>query len=508
MSPSVYPVLYQLPARIWLEELGRKLGGSSGRCATLNQVPDRVLQEWTVKGIEWLWLMGVWQTGEAGRQISLSHSEGRQDYSRMLPDFRDEDVVGSPFAIQEYVVHRDFGGDAALARFRARLAAQGIKLMLDFVPNHTAVDHRWTTSHPEFYVHGSAEDLAREPGNFFRLSTPAGMHVIAFGREPFFSAWVDTLQLNFRHKGLRRAMQEELLEIAERCDGVRCDMAMLTLPDVIERTWGEKSRPMDGSPPVDEPFWPEAIAMVKEQFPACVFLAEVYWDLEWTLMQQGFEYTYDKRLYDRLRALDAGAVRGHLWAADDFQRRSVRFLENHDEQRAAAAFPQGMHQAAAIVTMLVPGMRFFQEGQLEGRGQRWNVHLRRRAEEQVDAALRDFYARLLEILQLPQLRRGSWRLLDWRPAWSGNPTCEKYIVCWWSPPADAAQLPPIMVAVNFGPTQGQCIVPWPTGIGERRLRLCDLMQPIEYERELADLGRYGLYLDLPAFGYHVFEVRS
>src|SRR5258708_6478711 len=201
-------------------------------------------------------------------------------------------------------------------------------------------------------MQGGGEGRGGEPRNYYPLPSIAGTNVVAHGREPNFSAWVDTLQLNYRHLGLRRAMQEELLEIAERCDGVRCDMAMLLLPHVVERTWGDKSRPMDGSPPVDTPFWPQALPMGKDAHPDFIFLAEEYWDLEWTSMQQGFAYTYDKRMYDRLRALDAGAVRGHLWAADDFQRRSVRFLENHDEPRAAAAFPPGAHQAAALLTML------------------------------------------------------------------------------------------------------------------------------------------------------------
>src|SRR5262249_35078435 len=156
------------------------------------------------------------------------------------------------------------------------------------------------------------------------------------------------------------------VRVTELCDGVRCDMAMLLLPDVFQRTWGNRSLPPGGVAPVDTPFWPEAIMAVRQRQPRCVFLAEVYWDLEWTLQQQGFDYTYDKRLYDRLHVRDAEGVRGHLWADLEFQRKSTRFLENHDEPRAAGAFPPQVHRAAATVAFLVPGMRFFHEGQLEG----------------------------------------------------------------------------------------------------------------------------------------------
>ena len=86
-------------------------------------------------------------------------------------------------------------------------------------------------------------------------------------------------------------MARELERIATMCDGVRCDMAMLILPDVFERTWGRRP----------EPFWPRTIERVRKAAPSFLFMAEVYWDLEWELQQQGFNYTYDKRLYDRLR---------------------------------------------------------------------------------------------------------------------------------------------------------------------------------------------------------------
>ena len=152
-------------------------------------------------------------------------------------------------------------------------------------------------------------------------------------------------------------MIAELGKISGQCDGVRCDMAMLILPEVFERTWGRRP----------EPFWPKAIASVRRQHPEFLFMAEVYWDLEWTMQQQGFDYAYDKRLYDRLREGHPQAVRGHLLAGLDYQNRLARFLENHDEPRAAATFPPGVHEAAAVVTYLAPGLRFFHQGQFEGR---------------------------------------------------------------------------------------------------------------------------------------------
>jgi hypothetical protein len=104
-------------------------------------------------------------------------------------------------------------------------------------------------------------------------------------------------------------------------------------------------------------------------------MAEVYWDLEWTLQQQGFDYAYDKRLHDRLREGRARPVCEHFHAGLDYQDKLARFLENHDEPRAAAAFPREVHEAAAVITFLSPGLRFFHEGQFRGRKKRISPHL-------------------------------------------------------------------------------------------------------------------------------------
>jgi hypothetical protein len=493
-----YPSLYQINTRIWLNEYSALRGK---RC-TLADVPDSVLDAVAARGFDWIWLLGVWQTGPAGRQVSLTNPDWRSDYTRVLPDWHDDDVVGSMFAIQDYRVHSAYGGDEALAQLRRRLEQRGLKLMLDFVPNHTALDHPWTRECPQFYIGGDEGDLAHEPGNFCRVETLHGPRVLAHGRDPYFPGWVDTLQLNYRHPGMQKAMLGELTRIAGQCDGVRCDMAMLLLPEVIARTWGQRSQPPNGVRPVDDCFWPGAIAEVKRQYPAFVFMAEVYWDLEWTLQQQGFDYTYDKRLYDRLHLQEGEAVHGHLGATLEFQTKSVRFLENHDEPRAAVAFPAGVHEAAAVIAHLVPGMHFFHEGELEGRTVRTSLHLGRRAVEPVDAKLQRFYAALLEILKRPEVRDGTWRLLACRPTGGGNYIAPKVQAFLWEQGQKR-----LLVAVNYGSLAGWCNVELPLGdLRGKTWRLRDLLGPHQYERNGDDLAQNGLYLDLAAWANHAFDL--
>jgi hypothetical protein len=495
-----HPALYQINTRAWLHERGTALG----RPASLDDIPDTELDRIAAEGFDWVWPLGVWQTGEAGRQVSLHEPSWRHEYSEVLPDFTDADVCGSPFAVRDYVVSRDFGGPRELARLRERLAARGVGLVLDFVPNHTGLDHPWVRTHPEFYVAGTDEDQAREPGNYARVETRDGARVLAHGRDPYFPGWPDTLQLNYRHPGLRAAMLDVLHGIAAQCDGVRCDMAMLVLPDIVQRTWGARSCPGDGSAPVDASFWSGAIAAVRERHPEFVFIAEAYWDLEWRLQQEGFDHTYDKRLYDRLRAEDASAVLGHLRADAEYQRRSMRFLENHDEPRAAATFAPGVHEAAAVVGLLLPGLRLIHDGQVTGRRLRASNHLRRRTPEPIDRELEAFYHRLLACMQRPEVRDGHWELLRPTPAWDGNPTWQQFIAYRWNGPEGR-----LVVAVNYGAQRGQCYVPLADGSLRRdsTVRLHDLLHArATYERPGAELAQRGLYLDVPAWRSHVFEV--
>jgi glycosidase len=213
-----------------------ELSAGLGRRATLDDLPDSDLDRLAGAGFDWVWLLGVWQTGAAGRQVSLSNGEWQREFRELLPDLQEADICGSCFAVREYTVHVDFGGTAALDRLRERLHRRGLRLLLDFVPNHTAPDNPWVREHPEYYVHGTEEQLGREPQNYCRVDLPGGSRVLAYGRDPYFSGWPDTLQLNYAEPRVQAAMAAELRHIAGLCDGVHCDMAMLVLPDVFERT--------------------------------------------------------------------------------------------------------------------------------------------------------------------------------------------------------------------------------------------------------------------------------
>jgi hypothetical protein len=367
--------------------------------------------------------------------------------------------------------------------------------MLDFVPNHMGPDHPWVETHPEYFVSGTENDLAQNPQNYKRVTIKGEDLVLAHGRDPYFAGWPDTVQLDYSNPATVSAMTGELLRIAGQCDGVRCDMAMLVLPEVFERTWGRRA----------QPFWPVVTAAVREKHPDFCFMAEVYWDMEWTLQQQGFDYAYDKRLYDRLCEGHARSVREHFLAEPDYQDRLARFLENHDEPRAAATFLPKNHEAAAVITFLSPGLRFFHQGQFEGRLKRISPHLVRAPGETPDATLQKFYGRLLSVLKKPVFRDGSWQLLACTAAWEGNGSWDSFLAFAWTG-TDGTR---VLVAVNYAPHAGQCYIPLPFDeLPGGQLRLLDLMGNAVYDRSGNELHTRGLYLDLEPWQYHVFEITN
>jgi hypothetical protein len=344
-------------------------------------------------------------------------------------------------------------------------------------------------NHPEYFVQGDADDARKDPTSFIE----AGGKVFACGRDPYFPAWPDVLQLNAFRPGLRQAVIETLADIAGQSDGVRCDMAMLLLNQIFERTWGDRA----GQRPATE-YWPDVISAIKKAHPDFLFMAEAYWDLEWELQQQGFDYCYDKRLYDRLEHDSAESVRLHLCADLAYQGKMVRFIENHDEPRALSAFSAQKERAAAVTIATIPGAKLFHEGQFEGRKVRLPVFLGRRPVEPVDPDLPGFYQTLLKAASLEGMRNGTWQLCE-RTGWPDNASYQNLVAwCWRS----AGEHHLVVVNLSDSGAQGQVRLPWDELTGTS-WQMTDLFTGQMYERSGKEMCNPGMYVDLPPWGCHV-----
>ncbi|HXX64224.1 MAG TPA: alpha-amylase family glycosyl hydrolase [Bacteroidota bacterium] len=496
-----HPVLYEVNARVLI----RELSDSSKDPVTLGTIPNALLDEWASLGIHAVWMMGVWSSGPEGIAIARSDESLRSVYASVLPGYRESDVAGSPYAIYAYEVSKHMGGEKGLKQLRTRLAERGIGLVLDFVPNHTARDHPWVKAHPEYYVQGHAGEEMERPDLFFPLKSKSGTLAIAMGRDPSYAGWTDTAQLNVGNRAARKALIDTLQDVSRLSDGVRCDMAMLVLKGVFEKTWSERSAVSGGSQAEGE-FWDEAIKKVRSEFPNFLFIAEAYWNMEWDLQQLGFDYTYDKTLVDRLKHEGAGSVRDHLRAEMDYQKRSLRFIENHDEQRAARAFSSDpwLYTAATVIAT-IPGMVMFHEGQFEGRTLKLPVQLARRPAEDVSKRTKAFYERLLSIISAPVFQQGEWRLLMPRSAWHENYTWQDFLIFWWHSRSSGTR----MIVVNYAPHNSQCYVDVPMDdIEGPMLEFRDLLGDAAYTRDKNGLSSRGMYFDLSAYGMHILEVAS
>ena len=483
------PVIYEINTWVWLQELSRRYQ----RPVSLAEVPPAEWDALASWGFDAVWLMGVWERSPAGRSIILQDGNLLNSFRETLPDYTADDLAGSPYCVRQYTVAASLGGNAGLAAAREELKRRGLGLILDLVPNHVAPDHPWVRSHPEYCIQGDPEDLAREPQSFFQ----AGDRVLARGRDPYSPPWQDVIQVNAFCHGFRQALIDTLLTLAGQCDGVRCDMAMLLVNRIFRQTWGERA----GKPPARE-FWEEVIPAVKGRYPAFRFIAEVYWGMEWELQSQGFDYCYDKRLYDHLEHEGAKAVRQHLLADVSYQERLLRFIENHDEPRAAATFGMEQARAAAVTFGTLPGARLYHQGQFQGRRVRLPVFLGRWPEEPEDVGLQEFYRKLLAATVHPVFREGQWRLCE-RWGWPDNQSCLNIVAWGWQLNQERR-----LIVVNLSPWRSQALVRLPEkDLGGKTWRLTDALTAARYDRDGADLAN-GLFVDLEPWQFHLFLVET
>ena len=487
MSWPIDPVIYEINTWVWLQGLSRKFR----RSVTLGSVPPEEWDAVACLNADAAWLMGVWERSPVGIRIARTLPALQAEYRKALPDYSAEDVVGSPYCVHRYVVDQHLGGPQGLAEAREELGRRGMRLMLDFVPNHVAPDHPWVYEYPKYFIQGSGEDLVGVPNDFF----VADGRILACGRDPYFPPWMDTAQLNAFHPGLRRAVIETVSGIAEQCDGIRCDMAMLLISSIFEKTWGLRAGPRP-----DSEYWTEVIGAVRKRHPGFLFAAEAYWDLEWELQRQGFDYCYDKRLYDRLIYDSAENILLHLTADLSYQNKLVRFIENHDEPRAASAFSPDKSRAAAVAIATLPGAKLFHQGQFEGRRIKLPVQLGRQPDETVDEDLRAFYKGLVEVIGTPAFRRGEWSLCE-RSGWPDNPSWLN-LVAWCRRKGEEKYL--VVINLSHTSSQGRIHLPWRDLKGRTSL-LVDVMNGERYERDGDEMLDQGLYVDLKAWEFHFLQ---
>ncbi|MCK6513288.1 hypothetical protein L6R29_25435 [Myxococcota bacterium] len=519
MSPH-YPSLYQINTRVWL----RRFDTPSQR-ATLRDIPPAYWDALASKGIDIVWLMGVWETVESTIPAYCLTEDLQQAYRAALPDWRIEDVIGSPYAVGRYRVSEKLGGNASLSAVRTQLHQRRMRLVLDFVPNHFSAHSPIIAEHPAIFLQGSPAQLQQSPEIFYRPPhTPE--KIIAHGRDPYFAPWQDTAQIDYSLPAAQQHMISELSAISELCDGVRCDMAMLCLRSVFDQTWkahrppqhtgSQHTEPHHTEPHHTEPqhtethhtetqqtnhreFWSDAIAEIRKKHPRFLFLAEVYWGLAPTLQHLGFDATYDKDLLDALKHEDSGRLADLIAQPITQHARAIRFLENHDEARAQAAFPPPRAQVSALITYTLPSIRFFHDGQWEGKRTHLPVQLGREPDERPNPQVSAFYDQLLSLLNAPIYRNGRWHLTSLKPP-APNSDHHQDLLAWlWSHHEQRR-----LVVINPTPhtRSGRIFLPsW----GHRTpFALEDTLHAVSYLRDPHTLDQEGLYIFLQPRQAHLF----
>ncbi|HSP89104.1 MAG TPA: alpha-amylase family glycosyl hydrolase [Ignavibacteriaceae bacterium] len=484
--------LYEINTRVWLKKFGKD--------ATLISVPDEIFIEFANSGFEALWLMGVWKTCDTLIERCCFTPDLISSYSKALKNWERKDIIGSPYAIDHYELNPLLGKTSDLITLKEKLNKLGLKLLLDFVPNHFSAESRFIKSNPEVFLEADAELLQRDPLTFFKPDISENIFV--HGRDPFFLPWTDTIQVNYFNLAARKFMIDQLINIAEYCDGVRCDMAMLPLNNVFHNTWlGVLNR--FGYKRPQEEFWKEAIASVKKKFPGFIFLAETYWDLEYQIQKLGFDFTYDKQFTDRLIMGDIVNIKSHLFADHDYQMKSVRFIENHDEERASVKFGKEKSLAAATVISTIKGIKLYNDGQLEGLKTKLPVQLGRQPEEKTSQRVKEYYQLLLGITREKIFKEGNWTLLEPIPAGEGNNNFQNFLTWIWDYKNDLR-----IVVINYSSATSQCRLSILLDSEKENITLIDLLTGDEYLRSVKEMEKPGLFIELKGFHSHIFSIKD
>ena len=401
-------VLMAKSTYVWLEQLAAQHGRS---ITTLADVPNEELDRLAGLGVTGLWLIGLWQRSRASAEIKRRRG--------------DLDAVASAYAIDEYRIADDLGGEPAFEQLRARAWDRGVRLAADMVPNHMGIDSRWVIEHPERFISvegppypaysyggpnlspDSRVDIQIEDHYWdgtdaavvFRRrdTTSDQQRFIYHGNDGTSYPWNDTAQLDYLRADVREAVIQTILDVARRAPILRFDAAMVLARKHIRRLWYPEPGAGGAIPSraehalsgaefhrrMPKEFWREVVDRVAAEAPGTLLLAEAFWLLEGYFVRTlGMHRVYNSAFMHMLRDEDNAGYRKVMRDTLEFDPgilgRFVNFLTNPDERPAAEQFGTGDKAfSAATLLATLPGLPMLGHGQVEGFRERYGMEFRR-----------------------------------------------------------------------------------------------------------------------------------
>lgn len=419
--------MYLINTRLWFNGLGIK---------SIDDVPDTEWEKLFEK-YDNFWFMGIYRPSQKGQENAKKYWEQYQYY---LPDIdKEKDVVSSPFAVPEYYPNPAIANSwQEWDKMVEKLHQKGKRVFIDFVPNHTALDHPWVESHPEYYIQGDKQQYQDNPSHFVEIIDNHGqIRYLAHGKDPYFDPWSDTLQLNYANLELQKRMEEELINLSKHADGFRCDMAVLITPDVFLKTWGsylsnEEKQNLESSlqnrdedkQNLEFSFWRRVVSRLKEATTRegenkFELIAEAYWEVD--KIEKYFDFIYNHDLYKQIvETLGNGPnidLKSHLdyllRNPNNDKKHWVFYTENHDEKRAVDAMDEQFSKPAAVLSAMIKNSIFMvNQGQEVGCRYHPPMQVFRCRKEDINQSMAKFYDELILIRRSRLFQTGDIKIIE------------------------------------------------------------------------------------------------
>ncbi len=390
-------VLMAKSTYVWLEQLSQKYLRHIHR---LDQIPEEELQLLADRGVNGLWLIGLWERSVASQTIKRLRGQA--------------DAVASAYSLKDYRIAEDLGGNPAYEVLRSRAAKAGIRLASDMVPNHMGIDSTWVTEHPDWFISRGESpfpvysfegpDLSAESryeikiedhyydqtdaAVAFRLRERATgrTEYVYHGNDGTTFAWNDTAQLDYSKAYVREQVIQTILSVARQFPIIRFDAAMVLAKKHVQRLWfplpgmggsipsraedAMSQEEFDGLMPNE--FWREVVDRVAVEVPGTLLLAEAFWLLEGYFVRTlGMHRVYNSAFMNMLRDEENAKYRSYLKKTIEFDpdilKRYVNFMSNPDERTAIDQFGTGdKYFGVSTLLATLPGLPMLGHGQIEG----------------------------------------------------------------------------------------------------------------------------------------------